>query len=150
VLECGFSESLSFTGGINEILCIFATFSYDLNNISKERLLLFFKKLLNDYELLVNGWCDMRTVLRGVNEFTSLLSTSVFTIRLALEGCISFGNVNYFHARTAKLYDTFKFKNALVECECCVADNTSKSFVSRKLFQSIRYFSEEGVDGEEL
>jgi len=54
MLECGFSESLSFIGGVNEILCIFATFSYDLNNISKRRLL-FFKKFLNDYELQVNG-----------------------------------------------------------------------------------------------
>lgn len=170
MLECGLSESLSFTGGVNEILRIFATFSYDLNNISKRRLF-FFKKLLNDCELRVNGWCDVRTVLRGVNEFTSIHSTSVLTIRMALdladlhtallsvcefgdnwrkEGRISFGKVNYFHARTAKPYDTLKFKNALVECDFCVADDTNKSFVNRKLFQSVCYFSEESVDGEEL
>jgi len=170
MLECGFSENLSFIGGVNEILCIFSTFSYDMNNISKRRLF-FFKKLLNDCELRVKRWCDIRTVLRGVNQFTSIPSTSVLTIRMALdltdlhtallsvcefrdnwrrEGRISFGNINYIHARTTKSYDTLKFKNALVECEYCFAADTSKSFVSRKLFQNIRYFSEEGVDDEEL
>ena len=138
----GFSENLSFIGGANEILCIFATFSYELNNI--KRRLLFFKTLLNDFELRVNGWCDICTVLRVVP------STSVLTIRTALEDLISFGNVNYTHGRTTKLCDNFKFKNGSVECEYCVADNASKSFVIRQLFQSIRYFSEEGVDGEEL
>jgi len=59
-------------------------------------------------------------------------------------------NVNYIHGHTPSSYDTFKFKNALVECKYSVADNTSKSFVSRQLFQSIRYFSEEGVDDEKL
>jgi len=130
MLECGFSESLSFIGSVNEILCIFATFSYDLNNISKRRLL-FFKKLLNDYELQVNGLWDIRTVLRDVSEFTPVHSTSVLTIRMTLdltdmhtallsvcefrdswrrEGRISFGNVNYIHARTAKPYGTLKLK----------------------------------------
>jgi hypothetical protein len=74
----------------------------------------------------------------------------VFRDSWSREGRISFGNVNYVHARTAMPYDTLKFKNASVECEYCVADDTSKSFVSSKLFQSIRCFSEEGVDDEEL
>jgi hypothetical protein len=41
MLECGFSESQSFTGGVNEIVCIVSTFSYDWNNISKRRLFFF-------------------------------------------------------------------------------------------------------------
>jgi len=81
---------------------------------------------------------------------TPLLSVCEFRDSWRREGRISFGNVNYIHARTAKPYGTLKFKNALVECEYCVADDTSKSFVSSKLFQSIPYLSEEGVDGEEL
>jgi hypothetical protein len=81
---------------------------------------------------------------------TALLIVCEFRDNWLREGRISFGNVNYIHARTAKPYDTLKFKSALVECECCVADDTIKSFTSRKLFQSIRYFSNEGVDGEEL
>jgi len=84
MLECGFSESLSFIGGVNEILCVYSTFSYDLNNISKRRLF-FFKKLLNDCELRGNGCCDIRTVVRGVNEFASVHSTSVLTIRMTLD-----------------------------------------------------------------
>jgi hypothetical protein len=84
MLECGFSESLSFIWSANEILCIFATFSYDLSNISKRRLF-FFKKLVNDCELRANGWCDIRTVVRGVNDFTSVHSTSVLKIRMALD-----------------------------------------------------------------
>ena len=143
----GSVKTFLLLGGVNEILCIFATFSYDLNNISKRRLL-FFKTLLHDCELRDNGWCDICTVLRDV------LSTSVLTIRMALEDRIFFwgggGNVNYIHGHTPSSYDTFKFKNALVECKYSVADNTSKSFVSRQLFQSIRYFSEEGVDDEKL
>jgi hypothetical protein len=107
----------------------------------------------------------------NVNKFTSVLYTSRLTVRLVLdltdlhtlllsgcefrdsrrrEGRISFENVNYVHALTAKPYDTLKFKNALVEYEYCVADDTSKSSANRKLFQTIRYFSEEGVDNEEL
>jgi hypothetical protein len=79
-----------------------------------------------------------------------LFSVFEFRDRRRREGRIYFGNVNYFHARTAKPYDTLKFKNAVVECEYCVADDTSKSSASRKLFQNIRYFSGEGVDDEEL
>jgi len=79
----GSVKTFLLLGGVNEILCIFATFSYDLNNISKRRLL-FFKTLLHDCELRDNGWCDICTVLRDV------LSTSVLTIRMALEDRIFF------------------------------------------------------------
>lgn len=84
MLECGFSESLTLIWGVSEILCIFATFSYGLNNISKRRLF-FFKKIADRLYFQVNGCCDSRTVLRGLNEFTSVFYTSLLTIRMALD-----------------------------------------------------------------